>query len=162
MNQIQNELAHFGVLGMRWGKHKRETSDGTLTDSGKKKVSAEYKKRSIAGDKELAKNYQDMYVDSYNKAANKMNNGGIEKFNASQQKKYGKNYTERDGYMDDYEKVVGKELSKFMNKSLLDLRESNPNYKKADALVQKYNMTKWDELAKANQDGVDFLKSQLE
>lgn len=162
MNQIQNELAHSGVLGMRWGKHKRETSDGTLTDSGKKKVSAEYKKRSIAGDKELAKNYQDMYVDSYNKAANKMNNGGIEKFNASQQKKYGKNYTERDGYMDDYEKVVGKELSKFMNKSLLDLRESNPNYKKADALVQKYNMTKWDELAKANQDGVGFLKSQLE
>ena len=162
MSTVQDELIHYGVLGMKWGKRKLQNDDGTLTEFGKKKIHTEYKKHSIAGDKELLKNYEDMYVKSYNKAADKMNSGGIDKFNASQQKKYGKNYTDRDGYIDDYEKAFSKELSKVMNKSLLDLQDQNQSYQKADALVKKYNMTQWDELAKSNQEGVDFLRSQIE
>lgn len=162
MSTVQDELMHYGVLGMKWGKHRLQNEDGTLTEFGKKKIHTEYKKHSIAGDKELRKNYEDMYVKSYNKAADKMNSGGIDKFNAIQQKKYGKNYADRDGYIDDYEKTFSKELSKVMNKSVLDLHDQNQSYQKADALVKKYNMTQWDELAKSNQEGVDFLRSQIE
>ena len=27
MNQVQNELAHYGVLGMKWGKRNRGMND---------------------------------------------------------------------------------------------------------------------------------------
>ena len=58
--------------------------------------------------------------------------------------------------------MVNEEISKTLNKSLLDLHSMNSDYRKADALVQKYGMTKWDDLAKSNQEGIDFLRSQLE
>ena len=82
----------------------KAAADGSLTSAGKKKVSAEYKKASVAGDKELAKNYNDLYVNAYNKAVTKMNEGGIDKFNNAQQKKYGDNYAQRKGYDEDYYK----------------------------------------------------------
>ena len=91
-----------------------------------------------------------------------MNNGGIEKFNSNQKKKYGENYAQRKGYEEDYFKMVNEELSKTLNKSLLDLYSMNSDYRKADDLVQKYGMTKWDDLAKHNQEGIDFLRSSLE
>lgn len=33
----QNELAHYGVIGMKWGVRKYQNSDGTLTEAGKKR-----------------------------------------------------------------------------------------------------------------------------
>ena len=49
-----------------------------------------------------------------------------------------------------------------MNKSLIDFQLSNANYQKADALVKKYSMTKWDDLAKNNQEGIDYIRSKIE
>ena len=161
MSTVQDELMHYGVLGMKWGHRKSENSDGTLTKSGQKKISAQYKKYSIAGDKVLARNYQKMYVDANNKTADKINNGGIEKFNNAQKKKYGEDYANRKGYEDDYFKMVDKEFSKIMNKSMLDLYDSNKYYKKADALVKKYEMDKWDDLAKINQERIDAVRSLM-
>ena len=34
---IENELKHYGVLGMKWGVRRFQNADGTLTDRGKKK-----------------------------------------------------------------------------------------------------------------------------
>ena len=115
------------------------------------------KKASVAGDKDLAKSYEKIYVNSYNKSAEKMNSGGIDKFNSRQQKKYGDNYAQRKGYEDDYYKMFQKDFASTMNKSLLEFYASNENYKKADALVKKYDMTKWDELAKSNEEGISSL-----
>ena len=110
----------------------------------------------------MQKQYQSMYLKSYNKAADKMNNGEIDRFNNEQRKKYGKDFAKRDGYSEDYEKLFNDEFQKIMNKSLIDFRLSNANYQKADALVKKYNMTKWDDLAKYNQEGIDYIRSKIE
>jgi len=157
---MPNELTHFGILGQKWGVRRFQNADGSLTAAGKKKASKDYKKLSVAGDRALAKNYQTIYSDSYNKSADKMNNGGIDKFNRSQQKKYGDNYAGRKGYDEDYYKMFQKDLDTTMNKSLLEFFNSNENYKKADALVQKYKMDQWDDLAKSNSEAVSALRAK--
>lgn len=159
---MDDVLIHYGVLGMKWGVRRYQNKDGSLTSAGKKRISKEYKKASIAGDKNLRKRYNSIYVNSYNKTANKMNSGGIEKFNKEQKEKYGENYAQREGYESDYINMFNKELSKTLNKSLLDFTISDKNYRKADELVKRYNMTSWDELAKSNQEGIEQIRKNIE
>lgn len=156
-----DELYHHGIKGQRWGVRRFQNKDGSLTKAGKKRVSKQYKKESSKGDKDLAKRYSSIYANAYNKTADKFNNGLIDKFNKSQQKKYGENYAQRDGYVDDYMKIFDEHLSKTLNKSMLDFRLSNEHYQKADALVKKYDMTNWDELARSNQKGIDAVRKSL-
>ena len=157
---MDTALEHHGIRGMRWGVRRYQNEDGSLTEKGKQKVSAQYKKQEIAGDKELAKQYTNLYVKAYNKSADTMNNGGIDKFNAAQQKKYGDNFYKRQGYEEDYEKQFDKLLSQNLDKTLYDFRSSTPAYQKAEELVKKYDMKSWDELAKSNYEVVDELRSR--
>lgn len=157
---MSNEIYHHGILGMRWGVRRYENADGSLTEKGKKKVSAEYKKQMIAGNRELSKKYNDLYVKAYNKSAESMNNGGMDKFNAAQKKKYGDNFSKRSGYEEDYVATFNKLFSQNLDKTLYDFSLSNPIYQKADELVKKYNMTSWDELAKNNYKVADELRSR--
>ena len=89
-----------------------------------------------------------------------MNNGGIDKFNAAQKKKYGDNFSKRSGYEEAYEATFNKLLSQNLEKTLYDFRSSTPAYQKADELVKKYDMKSWDELAKSNYEVVDELRSK--
>ena len=141
-----------------WGQHYREIDDAKV----KKRISKQYAKEQTKGDEALQKSYNRMYVDAYNKAADKMNGGGIDRYNRSQEKKYGKDYAKRSGYEDDYMKIFNNEVSKNLSKSVYEFTKSNSHYKKATELVKKYDMLSWDELAKSNSEGINALRKQFE
>lgn len=158
---MEYELYHYGVKGQRWGVRRYQNPDGSLTAKGKKRIGKEYEKASKKTMRKLSKQYNSMYVKSYNKAAYDMNNGGIEKFNSEQRKKYGDKYAQRDGYLDDYQKSFNKQLAKHMDTSLNDFYKNDKNFQKCEKLVKKYNMTEWNELALKNTATIDDLRRTI-
>lgn len=152
-----NELYHFGIKGMKWGVRRYRNEDGSLTAKGKKKYSKQYEKLSAKVRRDIQKTSNSRFLNSYNKAASYMSSGGIDKFNKAQEKKYGKDYTNRDGYTSDYTKEFDKVYSKYYMEDYYNFVKNNKNYKKADDLVKKYNMTSWDNLAKENNDGLNDI-----
>ena len=166
MYEYENELYHYGVKGMKWGVRRYQNADGTLTDKGKKRVSEEYKKHSVKTTNDLDRNYWKRYANAYNKAANDMNNGMIDKYNADYDKKLGSKAKDHD-YLNDseynsgYEKMFYKQVTKHYNEATVKEMTSNKNYKKAQALIDKYDMTKWDDLAKSNSEAVQHFRDAL-
>ena len=157
-----DELYHHGIKGMKWGVRRYQNSDGTLTPAGKKRISKQYERVAKKVEEDTANSHRKRWLDSYNKAADEMNSGGIKKFNSEQRKKYGKNYAQRDGYMEEYSKEFDKMYAKYYNQSLNDFYKNNKNYQKAKSLVDKYDMTKWDDLARKNESTIDELRRIVE
>ena len=156
------QLYHHGIKGQKWGVRRFQNKDGSLTPAGKKRISKQYKKIAVATTKDIADNAANLWVDAYNKSAQEMNDGGIDKFNKAQRKKYGENYAERDGYMSDYEELFDKVMTKNLNQVKYEFMSNNSNYKKSKELVDKYGMTDWDELAKDNESAIVELRKIVE
>lgn len=155
---INGELYHHGILGQKWGVRRFQNADGTLTSRGRKHISKEYKKYATKASDEFNKKTTDMYVDAYNKAADDMNNGLINKFNRDQEKKYGKDFANRDQYESDYYKLFNNILNKYYDQSIYDFLSNNENFKKSNELIKKYEMQKWDDLAKSNYETIKKMQ----
>ena len=156
-----NELYHHGILGMKWGVRRYQNEDGSLTPAGKKRYGREYERTSKKVMNKLNKNANRIHINAYNKAADEANNGGIEAFNAQQEKKYGKNFFKRDAYVEDYNKWFDERFAVNWNKLLMDFYSNDKDFQKAQSLVDKYNMTEWNELAKKNTEIINELKRSL-
>lgn len=122
-------------------------------------LSKEYKKYAVKAQEDLARTYEKRYVDAYNKAANDMNNGLIDKYNADYAKKLGSKAKDHDYFNDDkyhqgYEKLFSDQLNKYYSQATAKEMLSNPNIKKAKKLCDQYAMTKFDDLAKTNEEAI--------
>lgn len=162
MTEKHDELYHYGVRGMKWGVRRHQNEDGSLTSSGKKHAEKDYKKVTKKAIKDLRKSYSSMYVRAHNKAADKMNGGEIDKFNERQQKRYGPDYTKREGYASDYKKMFEKEVVRNMNKNLNDFYNSNKYVQKSRELVEKYGMLDWSEFARNNEAKIEEVRRAVE
>lgn len=139
-----NELMHYGVLGMKWGV-RRNRSSGSLSPLKKRIISNKYKKYAKKGAKDLANNYDDLYVKSYNKAADKVNSISSKKKLSNKQ----------------ILKMFEDEANNIMLKNIYDFNMNNKYYKKSEELAKKYDMYSWDDLAKQNREGYEAAKRAL-
>lgn len=147
-------LYHHGIKGMKWGVRRYQNKDGTLTPAGRKRYAAEYDKYAKSAARDVAKQQTDIYVRAYNRSADWANNGGIDKFNAAQKKKYGESYAKREGYESDYYRVFNSRLEKELRTETLNRIRTNPNYQKAQSIANKYSMYDWHEAARVDRDDI--------
>ena len=110
-------LAHYGVLGMKWGVRNYQNKDGSLTSAGKRKYSDKYSNMKSA--KAAKKEANREYSKSFNRARNYSAAHIITQF-----KKGRKAYNESDKRWDD---AINK--AEKANKASKDYRKAKYEYK---------------------------------
>ena len=150
--RYESELYHFGIKGMKWGVRRYQNKDGSLTSAGKKRYSKEYKKQAKKVTQDIRNNL--------GRLSDEANVEVAERFNREQERKYGKNYMDRDEYALEFDEAYINNYDKVFDRKLSDFIQSNENYRKSKELVDKYNMTAWDDIARDNEAFVEELRER--
>lgn len=150
--RYKSELYHFGIKGMKWGVRRYQNKDGSLTSAGKKRYSKEYKKQAKKVTQDIRNNL--------GRLSDEANVEVAERFNREQERKYGKNYMDRDEYALEFDEAYINNYDKVFDRKLSDFIQSNENYRKSKELVDKYNMTAWDDIARDNEAFVEELRKR--
>ena len=137
---------------MKWGVRRYQNKDGSLTSAGKKRYSKEYKKQAKKVTQDIRNNL--------GRLSDEANVEVAERFNREQERKYGKNYMDRDEYALEFDEAYINNYDKVFDRKLSDFIQSNENYRKSKELVDKYNMTAWDDIARDNEAFVEELRKR--
>ena len=151
-----DELTHFGVLGMKWGKRKTSYSSTELSDRQKKRASKAYAKEMGKTSKSISGSDLEYRLKAYNKTADEWNTKRLTNYNK-------RNNPDSQDYDSKMEKAFTQDTMYNLTKMRVSHIEKNENYQKAQKLVKKYDMLKYDEMVKNDTKGhnqiVDYINN---
>ena len=153
MTQVEHELMHYGVLGMKWGV-RRSTPGGPLTPREQQRASKKYKRAAVKTNYDMALKEDYLRVTAYNKTAEEYNSKKTAEFNRTHDPK-------SKTYDDDLMQQFLKDSLDNRNRLRLEEMEKNKNYQKAQRLCEKYEMLKFDKLAQDNAAFIAEMKKAL-
>ena len=148
-NSEEEYLAHYGILGMKWGKRKEYTE---LSKGKQASISKKYKNHAIDLQKDMIRGSNHRKLEAYNQAVDDMNNGGIDKFNKTHKP------SDKD-YDNAYDKLFDNLYKKKFDVVTADFVENNKHYQKAQKLVEEYSLYKYDELAQKNKAFMEDIRT---
>ena len=123
-----------------------------MTADRKKEISEQYKAESDKFGEELSKNGRRLYDESFNRAVAEM-----DQFDKQQQRKYGDDYAERPGYLEDGGQYFAKFFATDYNKTIKEFYLTNEHYINAMDLLDKYGMETWDDLARDDLEAISYV-----
>ena len=131
----ENDLKHYGVLGMKWGIRRYQNKDGTLTAAGKKHYTKEFQEREAKQRKATGHSYESYVANHANVHALKSQLNDSELRNSNEYKRYAKALSEYENYEMEYLKAAreGKNIDPYGRK----YDTLRAKYEQADANYDK-------------------------